>query len=656
MKSNFILLVFIVQPFICQCIIGQTNQRTFDWDAYSKQSTSISNLQFSPDGNYLLYSTRNANFETNTWDRKYRLKDISSMEEVIMKFDQKNVRGIKWSPSGKYISFIASAKGNAQIHIQDFPNGTIKMISNHSANISAYYWSHDETKIAFLAQDTLPHKPESEKFITAFEVGPQGYLVEGEPLPTHLYILDLVNESQTRLTDGSWTVSSGINWSHNDHKLVFTKKADAYSSRWNDSEIMYYDLITESLTPFSNHKKFEYIPEFITKNNHLLYGYRADQNPAGMTDLFVKYEDGSTTNLTAAVDRNIKSFHWFEAQNAMLAYGQDGTTDAVWIISLDGKVKKTPFSNNFVISDLTMSNSGNIALIASSGNQPSEIFYLEDHNTAPVQITDYNDSFKKMKLGQAETIEWQTDLDITTNGVVTYPPNFSEENKYPLVLMVHGGPTASSMQRFNARSQELARNGWIVFEPNYRGSNNNGDAFQEAIMNDGGEGPGRDVMAGIEALKSRGYIDEDKIAVTGWSYGGFMTAWLISRYPDVWKAAVAGAAPVDYTDMTSLSRMNMTLRHAITNSPWVGDNYQIHYDMSPLKNLSRIKTPTLIMSKIEDQVVSVTGSFKLYHALIANNIPVQFIAYPGGGHSPSDPVNSKDVLDRWVVWLKKYLD
>ena len=135
-----------------------------------------------------------------------------------------------------------------------------------------------------------------------------------------------------------------------------------------------------------------------------------------------------------------------------------------------------------------------------------------------------------------------------------------------------------------------------------------------------------------------------------------MTAWLIGRYPDVWKAAVAGAAPVDYTDMTSLSRMNMTLRHAITNSPWVGDNYQIHYDMSPLKNLSKIKTPTLIMSKVEDQVVTVTGSYKLYHALIANNIPVKFIAYPGGGHSPSDPVNRKDVFDRWVAWLKIYLD
>jgi dipeptidyl aminopeptidase/acylaminoacyl peptidase len=261
-----------------------------------------------------------------------------------------------------------------------------------------------------------------------------------------------------------------------------------------------------------------------------------------------------------------------------------------------------------------------------------------------------------MKLGSVETIEWKTDLNLTTDGVVTYPPNFSAGKKYPLVLLIHGGPTASSMESFNPVAQEMARNGWIVFQPNYRGSNNRGDSFQEAIMNDGGEGPGRDVMAGIEILKSRGYIDESKIAVTGWSYGGFMTSWLIGRYPDFWKVAVAGAAPIDFTDMTSLSNMNLTLRHAITNSPWVGDNYKDHYNMSPLKNLSKIKAPTLVMSKVEDQVVTVTGSYKLYHALLANNIPTKFIAYPGGGHFPSDPINRKDVYDRWINWLKKYLN
>jgi len=635
---------------------SQTTQMDFDWSEYNKQAVGLGSLQFSPDGFHILYRTTKADFESNKWTSKYHLMNIITKKDSILQFEQKGVRGIKWSPSGKYLSFIASTDGKNQIFIQEFLSGEAKVISNHPTNISSFYWSHDESKIAFISRDPEIEKDESEKFITAFEVGPQGYLNDHQYLPSHLYVVNVENGKEERLTEGNWTINSGISWSLNDEKLVFTKKSDAYSSRWNDSKIMFYNLTSKSLTTFSENTQFEFEPEFTPKDNHLLYWNQTDKNPAGLTDLYIRNEDETSINLSSSIDRNIKNYDWLSSNDEILAYGQDGTTDSVWIISLEGKIRKASFSNSFVISSLTINKSGEIILIGSKGNQPLELFYLKDHSTAPIQLTHNNDTFKKMKLGRVETIKWETDLNIETDGVVTYPPNFTSNKKYPLVLLIHGGPTSSTMESFNPVAQEMARNEWVVFQPNYRGSNNHGDTFQEAIMNDGGEGPGRDVMAGIEALKSQGYIDETKIAVTGWSYGGFMTSWLIGRYPNAWKVAVAGAAPIDFTDMTSLSNMNLTLRHAITNSPWVGDNYQIHYDMSPLKNLSKIKTPTLVMSKVEDQVVTVTGSYKLYHALIANDIPTKFIAYPGGGHFPSDPINRKDVYDRWISWLKKYLD
>ncbi|MFT4786335.1 MAG: dipeptidyl aminopeptidase/acylaminoacyl peptidase [Cyclobacteriaceae bacterium] len=637
-------------------LFSQDIREDFDWDKYNKEATALRNLQFSPDGNYLFYTTRTADFEANSWVQEHHLLNLLTEKDSVLEFEQKGVRDIRWSPSGKYISFLASEDGSTQIYRQELPTGKPKVISDHPTNISSYYWSHDEASIAFIARDAEVEKIPSEKFITAFEVGPQGYLIDDQFLSSHVYLLDVENGNQKRLTEGTWTINSGISWSLNDEKLVFTKKSDAYSSRWNESAIMLYDIAAKSLTPFTNNNNFEYSPVFTPKDNHMIFESKVDKNPAGLADLFVRYSDQTSANLSASLDRNIKAYDWLHSGDEMLAYGQDGTTDGVWIISLKGKIKKVPFSNNFVISSLATNNKGEITLIASSGNQPPEIFYLKDYKSEPKQLTHYNDAFKNYRLGRVETIEWNTDIDITTNGVVTYPPDFSATKEYPLVLVIHGGPTASSMETFNAVNQEMAKNGWIVFQPNYRGSNNLGDAFQEAIMNDGGEGPGRDVMAGIDALIARGFIDSSNIAVSGWSYGGFMTSWLIGRYPDTWKVAVAGAAPVDYTDMTSLTSMNLTLRHAITNSPWVGDNYKVHYEMSPLKNLSKIKAPTLVMSKVEDQIVSVTGSYKLYHALIANNIPTKFIAYPGGGHFPSDPINRKDVYDRWINWLQIYLD
>ena len=194
-----------------------------------------------------------------------------------------------------------------------------------------------------------------------------------------------------------------------------------------------------------------------------------------------------------------------------------------------------------------------------------------------------------------------------------------------------------------------------MFQPNYRGSDNLGNVYQRAIADDAGEGPGRDVIAGVDALVARGFVDPGRVAVSGWSYGGFMTAWLIGRYPGRWKAAVAGAAPVDLTDMYSLTDLNVMRRHAITGSPFVGDNLRKYMEMSPLIHLPRVRTPTLVMSLTGDVRVVVTGSYKIYRALKDNGVPVEFVAFPGGGHSPADPVRQLERDRRWMEWLDRWL-
>ena len=135
-----------------------------------------------------------------------------------------------------------------------------------------------------------------------------------------------------------------------------------------------------------------------------------------------------------------------------------------------------------------------------------------------------------------------------------------------------------------------------------------------------------------------------------------MTAWLIGRYPDRWKAAVAGAAPVDLTDMYALTDLNVMRRHAITDSPFTGDNLAKYMAMSPITHLSKARAPTLVMSTTGDVRVVVTGSYKIYHALKDNGVPVQFVAFPGGGHSPADPVRALDRDRRWVDWIGRWLD
>jgi len=368
---------------------------------------------------------------------------------------------------------------------------------------------------------------------------------------------------------------------------------------------------------------------------------------------------GESASVTRDLDRNVQRAIWMPDSRSLLVSANDGTTTGLWIQPLDGKARRldtgaaVPTASFWL--DASVGPKGEVAFTATEPGHPVELYFLGSADAKPKQLTDFNSGIAALELGRSETIHWKNE-GFNLDGVVTYPPPFDPGKKNPLVLYIHGGPRSASKQGFSSRAQLLAAQGWVVFEPNYRGSDNLGNAFQAAIWNDSGAGPGRDVMAGVAELEKRGFVDASRMAVSGWSYGGYMTTWLFGNYPDRWKAAVAGAAVTDLTDQYNLGDSNIRRASALGGSPWTDpkrlESYRVQ---SPMTYASRIKAPTLILSNTGDYRVTITQSYRLYHALRDNNVTTQFIAYPLGGHSPTDPVHIRDVDRRWVEWLTKYL-
>ena len=161
-------------------------------------------------------------------------------------------------------------------------------------------------------------------------------------------------------------------------------------------------------------------------------------------------------------------------------------------------------------------------------------------------------------------------------------------------------------------------------------------------------------MSGVEMLQKRGWVDTAKMAVSGWSYGGYMTTWLLGHY-DVWKAAVAGASVTDWTVMYTTSDNSVTVRDQVGDSPYVGDNDKSWRDQSPITFAKNIKAPTLILHDTGDTRVPIANSYELFRALLDNGVTTKFFAYPIGGHSPADPIRGRDVRKRWIDWLAQYL-
>jgi dipeptidyl aminopeptidase/acylaminoacyl peptidase len=396
---------------------------------------------------------------------------------------------------------------------------------------------------------------------------------------------------------------------------------------------------------------FETSPAISPDGRTVSYLFPRDGDPASAIDArIVPMAGGGDERVASSLDRSILWNQWLP-DGALLLEANDATRMALWKVEPHGVSRKLDTGELAEIADISVAPDGTIALLASEPQRPVEVYLLSSTIPGPPRrITNFNAAATQFAIGRTEPIDWASDDNLHADGVVTFPPEFTPARKWPLVLIIHGGPTGSSNESFDPLPQLMAARGWIVFQPNFRGSDNLGNDFQRGIVAGAGSGPGRDVMAGVAALKARGYIDESRIAVSGWSYGGFMTVWMIGHYPG-WRVAVAGAAAMDLSDMYALSDLNVMRRHAITGSPWTGNREAAFRNESPLTNAAAIRTPTLLLSNTGDTRVAVTQTYKLFRALEDNQIETQFIAYPTGGHLPSGPIRQRDVYRRWIEWI-----
>ena len=345
---------------------------------------------------------------------------------------------------------------------------------------------------------------------------------------------------------------------------------------------------------------------------------------------------------------------------SLLVGGTDGTRVSLWIQPLQGAARKLDLGEaipswSYSV-DASVGRTGAIAFTGSEARHPTELYYMATPTAKPRRLTDFNAEVAALDLGARERIEWQGPDGFKEDGVLTYPPGFDRSRKYPLVLLIHGGPQSASTTNFSGPPHLMAARGWVVFSPNYRGSDNLGNAYQRAIFNDAGDGPGRDVMAGLDAVKKAGFVDTARIGVSGWSYGGYMTSWLTGHFAG-WKAAVAGAAVNDLVEEYALSDFNVTNRYSFagSSSPYVGDAIKLYREQSPITYAAKIKAPTLILCDTGDARVPITQSYQMFHALKDNGVTTKFYAYPVAGHFPGDPVRSADVIQRWIAWFDEYL-
>ena len=653
--------------------IPATPGKTFDL-AWLGKMVRVSDPEIAPDGKSLAVVVSRPNYEDDLNESGLALVDTKSGSTRYLTHGRKTASFPRWSPDGNRLAFLAhDADKKNQIFVLDMRGGDAEQITHHPTSIQQFAWKPDGSALAYVAIDEAPKKKDADKFDDAFHVGDNSYLDRDQALPSHLWLIPAAGGDAKRLTSGSWTLpvafppgppASPIAFTSDGAKILYVRLENTYSGDRRYSSPQVLDLATGKSEPITTHTEYASFPVPSPDGAHVAYMYPRDGVEHNYGEVYVVDGlKGDGRDVTRAIDRNFFRAIWMPDEKTILTAANDATTAGMWLQPIDGGKaarldlgKVTPNTGFWL--DANVGKQGQIAFAGSEPHHPTEIYLLDSPTATPRRLTSFNAAFDNLNLARSEVVTWKspdkTPDDFTEDGILTYPPDYAPGKKLPLVLYIHGGPTSNSKDTFSTFAQLISAREWLVFEPNYRGSDNEGQDFDRAIVDDSGDGPGRDVLAGLQMLEKRGIVDENNIAVTGWSYGGYMTSWLIG-HAQFWKAAIAGAPVTNLIDQYNLGDANVARASSIGGSPYTGDWMKHWVEQSPITYYDRMKTPTLILQDVGDYRVTITQGYELYHALKDRGIETEFYAYPVGGHFPSDPVRVRDVYRRWIEWLDQFL-
>ncbi len=637
----------------------------------------IESPRFSPDGKRIAFVTLRPDFVHDRYDATLRVIDAAGGRAHALVRGMRDLHMPRWSPDGRTIAFIARVgRRKDQMYSVPASGGTPVELGEAPNGVEQLAWSPDGARIAYVTPDDSPITAKDRRtHHDLFVIHDDDYLSDKPPVPSHIWLLSLASGRARELTHGASSVletappiGGGVStpsWSADGRWIAYIRQADADDADSDRTRTVVVDVASGAQHPITAHRSYEYDARFAPRGETIAFLYPHGPGPVSDMDFFVgSPAGGAARDVSADLDRNLlgccgaseDNFAWLPDARALIAVADDGVRSRLYLQPLQGRGRALDLG---ALNPLGVSASGDgaLAVVADNATEAPELYLLRTPDSHPVRLTHLNRAFDGYAYPRSVEVRWRAPDGTPDDGILTYPGGYRPGKRYPLVVYSHGGPEAASTEDFDGGEigplrDLLAAQGMLVFEPNYRGSDNLGNAHEHAIFGDPGKGPDSDVISGIRMLEGRGLVDAARIAAVGHSYGGYMTGWLIS-HQHFWRCAVVADGAVDWTEEYELAGAGNLAwtRDSLGGSPWDARSAKLYRTGSPITYAGDITTPTLILSGTDDTVVPITESFALYHALASRHVPVEFIGIPGAHHMPQDPVHRElyyRAIDRWV--------
>ena len=625
----------------------------------------VGNPRVSPDGAWVAYTVGSKDLENDRSETRLWMVPAAGGEPLPMTAKGSSAWRPRWSPDGKYLTFMASSGDQgSQVFTLDLRGGERVQITNIEGGIGGYKWSPDGKRLLLTISDKIEEKSDGPWVIDRlmFKQDYVGYLNRQR---THLYVHDLESETTIQLTDGD-SDDYGATWSPDGSKIAFVSNRTAEPDASSNTDIW----LVDPGTPYDQQE-----PVRVTTN----------PGPDGSP---IWHPDGERIGyITSYTDRNDVPASYLQTKVAIIrigadepvllttedldrrAYGpqfspdgntiyamleDDGRVDLVAVSVADGELSRL-VSDQVRVEDIEVAPDGSVVVAVSKPRLPGDLFVLDAEPSASPglrRLTEVNgELLSSIWLSDVEELRFPT-LDGTEIQTFVYKPqDFNQNRKYPAILWLHGGQESQYDYGFNFRVQLFAANGYVVVMPNVRGSGGRGLEFALSLNKAYGTDDVEDVIVATDYVIEQGYVDPDRLGVGGWSSGGTLTNFVIAK-TDRFAGAISGAS-VGWYPTTYGHDPYYLWWHTELGPPW--KNRDLWDSISPFMYVENITTPTLFIGGEKDWNQPIIHSEQMYQAMKHLGREASLVVYPDAHHGIRRHSYQKDLLERFLGWFEKYV-
>jgi len=628
--------------------------------------------KISPDGRRVVYEQSRTNWDANAFETDLWIADTTTGERHLLSSSVKSSTDAAWSPDGRWIAFLSDRPGvlpkspaeKKQLYVMPADGGEAQQLTRTDKGVNAFDWAPDSRRIAFSAEGSEPKALKDRK-----ETFGDYHVIHADYGMVQLWLLDLPRPDSvgrtpppadpTPLTKADAYSVGAFSFSPDGMRIAFSAQRDPDLISGGTSQIYLVTTAGAAVTPLVTGPGPNNDPHWSPDGSQIAFETTGGEKfffYANQKIAVVPAAGGAPKVVDAGFDEDADLKAWgpdglyFEARNKTESglYRLDPAAGAASRVAL----ADTPMAGRFSFSK----DYRRVAFQGAAPNRFAEIFAGDLGGAAPQRLTHAGDQLTSFDTGKREVFRWTSKDGTPIEGVLLTPPGFDPSKKYPLMVVIHGGPTGIDVPSVGADriypTEQFLAKGAIVLRPNYRGSAGYGGKFRALNVRNLGVGDYADVISGVDALIAKGFVDKTRVAAMGWSQGGYISAF-ITTSSDRFKAVSVGAGISDWMTYYANTDITPFTPQYLKATPW--DDPAVYRKTSPISYVAKAKTPTLIQHGSNDRRVPIANAYELRQALEDKGVPVKMVVYEGFGHGINKPRQARAVMEENAAWFGHYI-